>query len=86
MSSFLVDYILYSHQFKKLNCIWKGGKAPIYSAYQILGAHKCHNHYQMICEEFLRPLYQLIFLEECPCLSEGAPESIKEYGDYFLLE
>ena len=33
MSSFLVDYILYSHQFKKLNCVWKGGKAPIYLSY-----------------------------------------------------
>ena len=57
MSSFLVDCILYRHRFEKLNCIWKGGKAPIYSAYQILGAHKYHNHYKMICEEFPIPLY-----------------------------
>ena len=26
------------------------------------------------------------FLEECPCLSEGALESIKEYGDYFFSQ
>ena len=32
------------------------------------------------------PLYKLIFLEECPCLSEGALESIREYGDYFCTE
>ena len=32
------------------------------------------------------PLYQLIFLEECKCLSEGALESIREYRDYFFSE
>ena len=72
--------------FEKLNYAWKEGRAPIYVAYQILGAHKYHNHYQLICEEFIRPLYKSIFLEYCPCLSEGAIESIKEYGDYFFTE
>ena len=51
-----------------------------------MGAHKYHNHKQLICEEFIRPLYQLIFLEDCPCLLEGALESIKEYGDYFFTK
>ena len=32
------------------------------------------------------PLYQLVFLEECKCLSEGALESIKEFGDYLFFE
>ena len=31
-------------------------------------------------------LYQLVFLEECKCLSEGALESIKEFGDYLFSE
>ena len=31
-------------------------------------------------------MYQLIFLEECPCFSEGALESIKEYGDFFYSQ
>ena len=26
------------------------------------------------------PLYQLIFLEECKCLSEGTLDSIREFG------
>ena len=72
MSSFLIDCILYRHRFEKLNCVWTEGKAPIYVAYQILGAHKYHNHYQLICEGFIRPLYKLIFLEDCSCLLEGA--------------
>ena len=62
MSSFLIDHILYRHRFEKLNCVRKGGKAPIYTTYQILGAHKYHKHYQLICDEFIRPLYKLIFL------------------------
>ena len=57
MSSFLIDCILYRHMFEKLNYMWKGGKAPIYTAYQIFGAHKYHIHYQLICEKFLRTLY-----------------------------
>ena len=57
-----------------------------YVAYQILWAHKYHSYYKSICEEFLIPLYQLIFLEECKCLSEGALESIREFGDNFFSE
>ena len=31
-------------------------------------------------------MYKFLFLEDCPCLSEGSVESIKEYGDYFFTE
>ena len=86
MSSFLIDCILYVHRFEKLNCVWIEGKDPIYVAYQMMGAHKYHNNYQLICEEFVRPIYRLIFLEYFPCLSKGAIESIKEYGDYFFTK
>ena len=86
MGSFFIDCILSFHPFEKLNCTWNGGKTPIYVAYQILWGHKCHNFYKLICEEFLMPLYRLIFLEECKCLSEGALESIKDFGDYFFSE
>ena len=86
MSSFLIDCILYRNQFEKLKCVWIEGKYPIYIAYQIMGAHKYHNNYQLICEEFIRPLYKLIFLEDFPCLSEGAVESIKEYGYNFFTK
>ena len=32
------------------------------------------------------PLYQLIFLEEWKCLSEGALSSIEDFGDYFFFK
>ena len=86
MGSFLVDYILCFHPFEELNYKWKGGKSPIYVAYQMLWAHKYQSHYKLICEEFLMPLYQLVFLEECKFLSKGALESIKEFGYYFFSE
>ena len=50
MSSFLLDCIIYRHKFEKLNFVWIEGKDPIYVAYQIIGAHKYHTHYQLICE------------------------------------
>ena len=86
MPSFLLDCILYHHRGEGLKCTWKGGNACIYTAYQMLGSHRHHNHYQVIYEEFLMPLYKLIFLEEFLCLSEGALEFIREYGDYFFTE
>ena len=32
------------------------------------------------------PLYQLVFLEDCKCMSEGDLKSIKEFGDHFFSE
>ena len=86
MGYFLVDCILCFHPFEKINCKWKEGKSVIYVAYQIPWDHKYHSHYKLICEEFLMPLYQLVFLEEYKSQSEGALESIKEFGDYFFSE
>ena len=86
MGSFFIDCILYFHPFERLNCTWKREKSPIYAAYQIMWGHKYHNYYKLTCEEFLIPLYQIIFLEEYKYLSEGALESIKEFRDYFFSE
>ena len=36
MSSFLLDCIIYRHEFEKINCKSIEGKAPIYVAYQIM--------------------------------------------------
>ena len=71
MGSFLIDCILLLHPFENLKCSWKEGKELFYATYHILWAHKYHNFYNLICEEFLMPLYQIIFLEECKCMSEG---------------
>ena len=80
----MIDFILCFHPFENLNYTWKGGKAPIYASYHIPWARKYHSHYKLICEEFLIPMYQLVFLEECKCLSKGDLYSIKEFGDYFF--
>ena len=32
------------------------------------------------------PLYTLIFLNECNCMSEEAFKVIQEFGDYYLME
>ena len=81
MGSYLIDCILCLYTFLKLNCSWNESKTPIYTAYHILWAHKYHKFYKLICKELLIPLYQLIFLEECKCMSKGSLEVISEYGD-----
>ena len=83
MSSYLIDYILSSHSFPNLGCIWNKTEVPIYIAYQILWSHKYTGYYKMICEEFLIPLYEIIFLREPNCLSDNAMEVISEYGDCY---
>ena len=53
-------------------------------AHQILWVHKYSSFYKLICEEFLMPLYELIFLKESNCISESAMGVICEYVDYYF--
>ena len=80
MSSILVDFILCNQTFPGLRCIWDRKRMPVYAAYKPLWAHKYHSHYQEICEQFIMPLYTLIFLKECDCMSEEALQVIGEYA------
>ena len=84
MGFFLIDCILYTHSFPNLNYDWYPTKTPVYSAYQLLWAHKYLSFYKDIYEYFLIPLYEFIFLEECNCMYEGELNTVSEYGDYFI--
>ena len=84
MSSILVDCILCTHPFPALRCNWNRDRTPIYVAYKLFWAHKYYSHYKEICEHFIMPLYTLIFLTECNCMSEEAFKVIEEYGSYYL--
>ena len=44
----------------------------MYVAYKLFWAHKYYSRYKEICENFIMPLYTLIFLVECNCMSEEA--------------
>ena len=59
---------------------------PIYSVYKPLWAHKYHSHYREVYEQFIMPLYTLIFLKEYDYISEEALQVIEEYADYYLTE
>ena len=86
MGSYLIDYILFLHQFPKLNCTWNYTKTPIYDAYKILWAHKYSSFYKLIYEELQILMYELIFLKEWNYMSKGAMEIICEYGYYYLYK
>ena len=70
MSSVLIDCIFCTQSFLALKCQWDKAKSLVYAAYQLLWGHKYFNHYKSICEKFIMPLYRLIFLTECDCMSE----------------
>ena len=87
MASYLIDCIMCRHLIPNINCDWDYTKTPIYVGYQILWAHKYSRFYKLICEEFLMPMYELIFLKESNCMSESAMKVICEYrDDYFSKE
>src|SRR5713226_6578416 len=86
MRYILIDCILCNQPFPNLRCIWDRERAPFYSTYKTLWAHKYHSHYREVCEHFIMPLYTLIFLKECDCMSEEALQVIEEYVDYYLTK
>ena len=86
MSSILIDCILFNQPFPNLRCIWDRDITPVYTAYKPLWAHKYYNHYREVCEQFIMPLYTLIFLKECNYMSEEALQVIEEYANYYLTE
>ena len=86
MTSILVDCILCTQPFPALICIWDRDRTPVYTAYKLFWAHKYYSHYKEICEHFIMPLYTLIFLTECNCMSEEALKVIEEHGSYYLTE
>ena len=58
----------------------------MYAAYKLFWAHKYYIHYKDICENFIMPLYTLIFLVECNCMSEESLEVVQNNGNYYLTE
>ena len=56
----------------------------MYSAYQILWAHRYHSFYKRVFEKLMMPLYKLFFLKECHCLSEEELEVVVEYGEFLV--
>ena len=86
MSSILVDCILCTQPFPALRCNWDRDSTPVYIAYKLFWAHKYYSHYKEICEHFIMPLYTLILLTKCNCMSEEAFKLIEEHGSYYLTE
>ena len=86
MSSILIHCILCMQPFLVLKFQWDKDWSPIYVAHQLLWAHKYYSHYKNICEAFIMPLYKLIFLVECNCMSEEALKVVQDNGKYYLTE
>ena len=86
MSYYLIDCIMCRNPFSKLGYIWTQTESPICVSYQILWAHKYAGFYKLICEGFMIPLYELIFLKESNYLSNNAMEVISKYGDYYFSQ
>ena len=86
MISILIDCILCTQSFPSLKCQWDKAKSPVYVAYQLLWAHNYFNHNKSIFEYFIMPLYRLMFLAECDCMSEEALKVVQDNGHYYLTE
>ena len=78
-------YIMHP-SFSSLKMQWERDITPVYTAFKLFWAHKYYSHYKDICEHFIMPLYTLIFLTKCNCMSEEAFKVIAEHGSYYLTE
>ena len=58
----------------------------MYAPYKFFWAHKYYSYYKEICDNFIIPLYTLIFLVECNCMSEEAMKVVQDNGHYYLTE
>ena len=86
MSSILIECILCTQPFPVLKCQWDKDLAPVYAAYKLFWAQKYYSHYKEICENFIMPLYTLIFLTKCNCMSDESLEVVKSNENYYLTE
>ena len=62
------------------------GQNPCLHNIQVVVWHKYYNHYKEICENFIMPLYTLIFMTECNSMSEEAFKFNEEHGIYYLTK
>ena len=69
-----------------LKFYWDKDRALEYTACKLFWAHKYYTYYREICENFIMPLYTLIFLEECNFMLEEAFKVMQELGIYYLTE
>ena len=82
----MIDCILCTRSFSTLKCNWDKDLALVYAAYKLFWDHKYYTYYKEICEHFIMPLYTLIFLVECNCMSEESFKVMQEYGSYYLTK
>ena len=61
MGYFLIDCVMCTHPFPKLNCEWDPTSAPVYSAYPLFWAHRYYSFYQAICKYFSDTVIQIDF-------------------------
>jgi hypothetical protein len=53
---------------------------------KVLWEQKYKTKYHMIYDQFLSPLYELIFCTSAPFMTDKALEIIQKIGDFYLME
>ena len=86
MSSILIDCIKCTQSFLALRCNWERDRTPMYTTNIFLWAHKYYRYYKEIYKHFIMPVYTLIFLTECNCMSKEAFKVIEGFEYYYLTE
>jgi hypothetical protein len=61
MTSYLLDVMCIYHTYPQIGWVWKPSDPPIHIYNKVLWEHKYCFEYQKICNNFLIPLYHLIF-------------------------
>jgi len=86
MSSYLLDIAYVVNIFSRMGWQWQPNEALIHVYCQILW--ECHFiiHYTKIYENFIAPMYKLIFYEPTQCMTKKTMHAISEVGDWYVTK
>ena len=84
MSSYLMNVMCASIEFPSLGWKWEPSLPSVHVYCKILWENKYKEDYELICNGLFSTLYQVLFSEEAPCLSNEGLKIVKEYGGQYM--
>jgi hypothetical protein len=86
MASYILDTIYTKNTFSRMNLHWHSSKLSIHVYFNILWENRYKKSYVVICDQFITHIYLLLFMKECPRLSDEAKKVISKVGHWYLDE
>ena len=84
MSTYLMNVICTNLEFPSLGRKWESSFPLIHVYCKMLWETKYKENYEIIFNKLFPTLYQVLFVEEAPCLSPKGQVIVNGYGDWYM--